>query len=50
MTDFNKEIWEGWTVGAFIESLQVQVEIIMTGQSWQKPFKSKAEQIGREHV
>ncbi|WP_373125078.1 hypothetical protein [Blautia producta] len=43
MTDFNKEIWEGWTVGAFIESLQIQVEMIMTGQSWQKPFESKAE-------
>ena len=35
--------WEGWTAQDFIDALAPQVEIIMTGQSWQKPFASKAE-------
>ncbi|WP_259328577.1 hypothetical protein [Bacteroides fragilis] len=39
----NKHIWEGWTVGAFIKDLSIQIEMIMTGQSWQKPFISKQE-------
>ncbi len=39
----NKHIWEGWTVGKFIEELAPQVEMIMSGQSWLPPFKSKQE-------
>ena len=36
-------IWEGWTVGDFIEALQPQADMIMNGQSWRKPFQSRSE-------
>jgi hypothetical protein len=39
----NKHVWEGWTVGDFIEELKPQVAMIMDGQSWREPFKSKQE-------
>lgn len=41
--DFNKHIWEGWTVGDFIDELEPVFDMIMRGQSWQAPFKTKAE-------
>lgn len=41
--DFNKYIWEGWTVGMFIEDLEVQVRVIMEGGSWRPPFKDRDE-------
>jgi len=41
--DFNKEIYEGWTVGDFIEELKGEIALIMNGSSWKKPFKTKAE-------
>jgi len=41
--DLNKHIWEGWTVGAFIEDLEPMFNQITNGSSWQKPFKSKQE-------
>lgn len=43
MENFKKEIYEGWTVGDFIEHLQPQADMIMSGQSWKKPFVNKAE-------
>jgi len=39
----DKHIWEGWTVRNFIEELEPTFNMIMRGQSWQKPFKSKEE-------
>lgn len=39
----NKEIWEGWTVQDFIDSLSVQLEEIMSGRSWCLPFTKKAD-------
>lgn len=39
----NKHIWEGWTVGCFIDELEPMFNQIMSGQSWQKPFKNKQE-------
>ena len=36
-------IWVGWTVGDFIEALQPQADMIMNGQSWRKPFRSRSE-------
>ena len=27
-------VWEGWTVGDFIEALQPQANMIMSGRSW----------------
>ena len=43
MGNFKKEIYEGWTVGDFIEHLQPQADMIMSGQSWKKPFVNKSE-------
>jgi hypothetical protein len=39
----NKHIWEGWTVQSFIDELEPLFKMIMEGNSWQKPFKSKDE-------
>ncbi|WP_417172070.1 hypothetical protein [Alistipes putredinis] len=41
--DFQKHIWEGWRVQDFIDSLAPEVERIMAGKSWRKPFVSKQE-------
>ena len=41
--DMNKHIWEGWTVGAFIEELEPTFDMIMNGRSWQDPFTTKEE-------
>jgi hypothetical protein len=41
--NMNKEIWEGWTVGNFIEELEPSFDMIMQGQSHQEPFKTVAE-------
>ena len=39
--EYNRHIWEGWTVGDFIEELKPEIDLIMTGQSTYKPFKNK---------
>ena len=39
----NKVIWEGWTVQDFIDELEPSVEMIMKGESLEKPFKDKSE-------
>lgn len=41
--NLNKHIWEGWTVQSFIDDLEPMFNRIMNGDSWQKPFKDKAE-------
>jgi len=41
--DNSKHIWEGWTVQSFIDDLEPLFNMIMGGNSWQKPFKSKDE-------
>lgn len=41
--DYNKVIWEGWTVQQFIDDLAPLVKMIMNGQSWQQPFQTKKE-------
>jgi len=41
--NLNKHIWEGWTVQSFIDELEPMFNQIMNGDSWQKPFKDKAE-------
>ena len=43
MNDLNKHIWEGWTVQDFITELEPTLDMIQNGNSWQKPFKTKAE-------
>lgn len=39
----DKHIWEGWTVKDFIESLEPQLDEIMSGRSCYIPFTTKAE-------
>lgn len=39
----NKHIWEGWTVGMFIDDLEPMFNMIMAGDSWRKPFLTKNE-------
>jgi len=41
--NMNKHIWEGWTVGSFIDELEPQFDMINRGQSWQKPFTTRDE-------
>ena len=41
--NLNKEIWEGWTVQSFIDELEWSIKAIMSGQSRQAKFQSKAE-------
>ena len=41
--NLNKHIKEGWLVKDFIQELEPTFKIIMSGQSWQKPFKTSEE-------
>ncbi len=41
--NFDKHIYEGWTVGDFIEELQPNLDMIQTGNSWLKPMTTKTE-------
>jgi hypothetical protein len=42
--NLDKHIWEGWTVGKFIEELEPTFDQIQGGNSWMKPLQTK-EQI-----
>lgn len=42
-TNMNKHVWEGWTVGDFITDLTPQIRMIMNGESYREPFRSKQE-------
>lgn len=39
----SRVVWEGWTVQNFIDELEPQVDMIMRGESWRKPFTAKSE-------
>ena len=39
--NYNKHIYEGWTVQNFIDDLAPQLSIIMCGNSWRDPIKTK---------
>ena len=41
--NLNRHVWEGWTVGDFIKHLEPSFDMIVSGQSWQKPFKTAEE-------
>lgn len=41
--DYNKHIWEGWTVQSFIDDLDQMVDYAVTGYSHFKTIKTKAE-------
>lgn len=38
-----RDVWEGWTPQDFIDALSGEIEIIMFGKSWRKPFQTKKE-------
>lgn len=39
--NYDKHIWEGWRVIDFINELKPQLDMIMKGDSWQKPFNNR---------
>ena len=41
--NFEKEIWEGWTVGDFIEELKPHFDKVQSGLYWHAPFKNREE-------
>ena len=41
--NLNKHISDGWLVSDFIEELEPTFKMIMSGQSWRKPFKTSEE-------
>ena len=41
--NLDRHVWEGWTVQDFIDELEPSFDMIMSGNSWQKPFKTKEE-------
>lgn len=41
--DLDKDIWEGWRVGDFVEELEPQINQIYEGNSISKPFKNREE-------
>lgn len=43
MANLNRNVWEGWTPQDFINDLMPSFDMIMSGQSWKKPFKTKEE-------
>lgn len=45
MADFNRIVWEGWTPKDFINELSDMIDMIMTGDSFIEPFKTKSEMV-----
>ena len=41
--DYNKHIWEGWTVQSFIDELDFLVEQVMNNQSYTTKIRTKKE-------
>lgn len=41
--DYNKHVWEGWTIQDFIEALEDDISYIMADTSIIPPFKNKDE-------
>ena len=41
--NLQREVCEGWTVQNFINELSDEIDMIMRGESWKSPFKTKAE-------
>lgn len=41
--NFEKHIYEGWTVGDFIDELEPLMDMIQNGNSYIKPMHTKAE-------
>jgi len=43
MVNNTKHIWEGWTVQDFINELEPTFNMILSNNSWKKPFQTKQE-------
>ena len=43
MRNLDTVIFEGWTIKSFINELYPEVDMIMRGESWVKPFKTREE-------
>jgi len=41
----NKHIWEGWTVGHFIDELEPTLKMIQSGNGHREPLKTKEELV-----
>ena len=41
--NYNKYVWEGWTVQSFVDELELSVQMIMNNRSHVKPFKTRVE-------
>lgn len=41
--NYDKHIYEGWTVKDFCNELAPLIDLVMTGRSWKAPFKNKSE-------
>lgn len=45
MGNLQRNVWEGWTPQMFIDELEPMVEMIMNGESFIDPFKTKKELV-----
>ena len=45
MANLQRVVWEGWTVQNFIDDLSPLIEMIMAGESFIKPFRTKTEMV-----
>jgi len=41
--NYNKHVWEGWTVRSFVDNLELPIQMIMNNRSHVKPFKTREE-------
>lgn len=39
--NMEKHVWEGWSVRDFVTALSPQIDVIMSGGSWLRPFTDK---------
>lgn len=45
MLDMNRVIWEGWTPLNFVEEIEMEIDMIMSGESFIAPFETKKELV-----
>lgn len=45
MRNPNREVWEGWTVKNFIDDISWQLDSIMRGESYIRPFMTKKDLV-----
>lgn len=45
VNNLQRVVWEGWTPQTFIDALSDEIAMIMSGESWRKPFNTKEEMV-----